>query len=311
MQGLPRDRPVITLCHSGNRSLEAARFLRQSGIPAQSLRGGIAAWNRVYDVAAMPIGERGEVVQFRRLGKGCLSYLVTAGGEAAVIDPSWQISQYLDAAASRGARIRAVMDTHLHADHISGARRLTEESSATLYLSPADGFAFGGFAAVREGFTARVGPLVLKALAAPGHTAGSVAWDIAGVALLTGDTLFLESIGRPDLHGQAEAFAHDLYDTLQRLAVLPENLLILPGHYPDNVGLVYGQPHADRLGPIRTRLRFAGEDESAFVERVRRVPERPPNMVAILEINRQGTPASDDEAGGLEEGPNRCAVKTG
>jgi len=311
MQGVARDRPVITLCHSGNRSLEAARFLQERGIPAQSMRGGIAAWSRVYDVASVPIGERREVVQFRRLGKGCLSYLVTAGGEAAVIDPSWQIAQYRDAATARGVRIRAVMDTHLHADHVSGARRLAEESGATLYLNPVDGFAFGGFAAVGEGFTVRVGALVLTALAAPGHAAGSVAWDIGGRVLLTGDTLFLESIGRPDLHGQAEAFAHDLYDTLQRLAVLPENLLILPGHYPDNVGLVYGQPHADRLGPIRARLRFDSEDEETFVARVSRVPEKPPNMGAILDINRQGTPASEDEAGGLEEGPNRCAVKTG
>jgi len=311
IQGLPRDRPLITLCHSGNRSLEAARFLQQSGIPAQSMRGGIAAWSRVYDVATVPMGEDGDVVQFQRLGKGCLSYMVTAGGEAAVIDPSWQAAQYLDAATARGTRIRAVMDTHLHADHVSGARRLAEESGATLYLNPADGFAFPGFAAVSEGFTVRVGPLVLTALAAPGHTAGSVAWDIGGQALLTGDTLFLESIGRPDLHGQAEAFAHDLYDTLQRLAVLPENLLILPGHWPEDARPVYGRPHADRLGPIRARLRFDSEDEETFAARVSRVSERPPNMTAILDINRNGTPASESEAGGLEEGPNRCAVKTG
>ena len=311
MQGLPRDRPLITLCHSGNRSLEAARFLQQRGIPAQSLRGGIAAWSRVYDVAEARMGEDGDVVQFRRLGKGCLSYMVMAGREAAVIDPSWQINQYLDAAASRGARIRAVMDTHLHADHVSGARRVAEESGATLYLNPADGFAFGGFAAVSEGFTVRVGPLVLTALAAPGHTAGSVAWDIGGQAVFTGDTLFLESIGRPDLHGQAEAFAHDLYRTLRRLAMLPQDLYVLPGHWPEDARPVYGRPHADRLGPIRARLRFDAEGEAAFVARVSRVPERPPNMAAILEINRNGTPASESEAGGLEEGPNRCAVKTG
>lgn len=275
------------------------------------MRGGIAAWSRVYDVAAVPIGGRGEVVQFRRLGKGCLSYMVTADGDAAVIDPSWQAAQYLDAATARGIRIRAVMDTHLHADHVSGARRLAEESGATLCLNPADGFAFGGFAPVGEGFTVRVGPLVLTALAAPGHTAGSVAWDIGGQALLTGDTLFLESIGRPDLHGQAEAFAHDLFHTLRRLALLPQDLYILPGHWPEDARPDYGRPHVGRLGPIRARLRFDAEGEAAFVARVSRVPERPPNMVAILEINRNGSPVSDGEAGGLEEGPNRCAVKTG
>jgi len=123
--------------------------------------------------------------------------------------------------------------------------------------------------------------------------------------------LFLESVGRPDLHGQAEAFAHDLYRTLRRLALLPQDLYILPGHWPEDARPVYGRPHADRLGSIRARLRFDAEGEASFVARVCRVPEKPPNMGVILDINRQGTPASEDEAGGLEEGPNRCAVKTG
>ncbi len=102
--------------------------------------------------------------------------------------------------------------------------------------------------------------------------------------------LFLGSIGRPDLHGKAEAFARDLYRTLRRLAALPQDLVILPGHFPEDTRLIYGRPHTDRLGPIRARLRFDAEDEETFVVRASRVPERPPNMAAIVEINRLAVP---------------------
>jgi len=309
LHDLPADRPVITLCHSGNRSLVAAEVLNRRGIVAQSMHGGIAAWSRIYDVASLPLGEGAEVLQVRRLGKGCLSYLVVAGGEAAVIDPSWQTGQYVEAAAARGAAIRAVIDTHLHADHVSGGRGLAEATGAPLYLNPADPFAYDQFTAVGEGFTVGVGPLSMTAMAAPGHTAGSVAWRLGDDALVTGDVLFLESIGRPDLHGKAEAFARDLYRTLRRLAALPQDLMILPGHFPEDTRLIYGRPHTDRLGAVRARLRFDAEDEETFVVRASRVPERPPNMAAILEINKHGTHVQPEEVATLEEGPNRCAVK--
>jgi len=311
LPGVLGDRPLITLCHSGNRSLVAAQVLRRRGLVAQSMRGGIAAWSRLYDVASISLGDRAEVLQFRRLGKGCLSYLVVAGGEAAVIDPSWQTSQYVEAAAARGAAIRAVIDTHLHADHVSGGRGLAEATGAPLYLNPADPFTYDQFTAVGEGFTIGVGLLPMTAMATPGHTAGSVVWRLGDDALVTGDVLFLESIGRPDLHGKAEAFARDLYRTLKRLAALPQDLAILPGHFPEDTRLIFGLPHTDRLGPVRARLRFDAEDEETFVARTSRVPERPPNMAAILEINRYGTPVRPEEVAVLEEGPNRCAVKAG
>lgn len=290
---LPRGGEVVTMCAHGNRSAEAAVALRRRGIGARSMRGGMAAWSQVYDVAPIAIGgamgEAADVLQFRRLGKGCMSYLVLAGGEGAVIDPAFHTGQYLQAAAARGAAIRHVIDTHLHVDHISGARRLAEESGATLHLNPVDRFAFDRFDAVGEGDSLHVGSLRLTALAAPGHTPGSLVWDLGGRALVTGDVLFLESIGRPDLHGQAERYARDLYHTLGRLAALSPDLLILPGHMPETVPMIYGTPHADRLGAVRARLGLGGEDEAAFVARVSRV--------------------SAEEAGVLEEGPNRCAVK--
>jgi glyoxylase-like metal-dependent hydrolase (beta-lactamase superfamily II) len=300
-------REVVTLCAHGNRSKTAAEELRRRGITARSMEGGLAAWSQVYDLATISLGEV-EVLQFRRLGKGCLSYLVAAGGAAAAIDPSWNTAQYVEAAAARGAVIRHVLDTHLHADHVSGARHLAEATGAELRVSPADPFQFGGFRPVADGDVIALGPARVTAIAAPGHTAGSVVWDLAGRALATGDILFLESVGRPDLHGQAEAFARELYRTVRRLLALPAHLLVLPGHLPESAAPGFGQPHADTLGTIKARLHLEA-DEAAFVARARRVPERPPNDRIILDVNRQGLALPPEDAARLEEGPNRCAVK--
>ncbi|MGQ0571192.1 MAG: MBL fold metallo-hydrolase, partial [Armatimonadota bacterium] len=233
LEGLPGDREIIALCAHGNRSQTAAQELRRRGMTARSLRGGIAAWSQVYDPATIPLPGDAAIVQLRRLGKGCLSYLVAAGGEAAVIDPSWHIERYVQTAAAMGATIRHVIDTHLHADHISGARQLAQATRAFLHLNPVERFGFDRFEPSQEGDVVRIGSSRLSALAAPGHTAGSLVWSVEGHALLTGDVLFLENIGRPDLHGHAEAYARDLYRTLKRLAALGDDRLILPGHMPE------------------------------------------------------------------------------
>ncbi|MGH2403073.1 MAG: MBL fold metallo-hydrolase, partial [bacterium] len=194
-------REVITVCATGNRSLKAAQRLASWGITARSMRGGMVAWSQVFDAVPIALGDGIQVVQFRRLGKGCLSYLVVAGDEAAVIDPSWHWEQYTNAATEHGAAIRAVVDTHLHADHISGARQLAERVRARLYLGALEAFAFDGFIPANDGDAVQVGPARLEALVAPGHTPGSLVWRLDG-ALFTGDVLFLSSVGRPDLHGR-------------------------------------------------------------------------------------------------------------
>lgn len=306
--GSAADGDMVTVCATGSRSRKAAEELRRRGIEARSLSGGMAGWSQTYDVVQIPLNTV-EVAQVRRLGKGCLSYLVVSREECAVIDPSWHIEQYVDAAAARGAAIRHVLDTHLHADHVSGARALAAATGAALRVNPVDEFQFEGFDPVDDGDTVRVGAATLTAIAAPGHTLGSIVWDIDGKALATGDTLFVESVGRPDLHGKADAFARVLFQTLGQLLAMPSDRLVFPGHMPESGALALGQPHADTLGAIRSRLRLE-RDEAAFVARASQVPERPPNDLVILEMNRHGDPVDRDAAARLEEGPNRCAVKS-
>lgn len=302
-------REVITFCATGNRSVTAAERLAGWGITARSMRGGIVAWSQVFDAVPIAVGAGIEIVQFRRLGKGCLSYLVVAGGDAAVIDPSWRSEQYVSAAKERRVAIRAVIDTHLHADHLSGARRLADAVGARLYLGALEGFVFKGWIPVNDGDAVRIGAARLTAALAPGHTPGSLVWRIDDEALFTGDVLFLSSVGRPDLHGNTAAAASRLHQSLRRIAQLPREVRVLPGHAPEDDAARPGTPHTRTLGGVLDGLAGLLDDEDTFVTRATRVPPPPPNARTILQINRHGEPIPEDDAVMLETGPNRCAAQ--
>jgi glyoxylase-like metal-dependent hydrolase (beta-lactamase superfamily II) len=142
--------------------------------------------------------------------------VVGAGEEAFVVDPSLETDRYMDEAARRGWRITRVYDTHLHADHISGARALAGATGASLHLNPADAFEFA-FVPLADGHYFELGGQVhfgVSVFSTPGHTRGSTVFEIGGRAILTGDTLFIDGVGRPDLAERAEEFAHDLYRSL-------------------------------------------------------------------------------------------------
>ncbi len=300
-------REVITVCATGNRSLVAAERLAGWGITARSMRGGMVAWSQVFDAVPIALGEGVDVIQFRRLGKGCLSYVVVAGGEAAVIDPSWQWEQYVAAAKERRVTVRAVIDTHLHADHISGARRLAHHTGSRLYLGRLDAFEFTGWIPVDDGDAIPIGPTRMVAQAAPGHSPGSLVWRLDG-ALFTGDTLFLSSVGRPDLHGNTGEAARHLYHSLRRLAEFPREIRILPGHAPEDEDARPGTPHTRGLGDVLDGLAGFLDEEEAFVAGAVRVPPPPPNAQTILQVNGRGESIAAEDAVTLEAGPNRCAA---
>jgi len=312
VNSIPRDRAVVTICAHGTRARQAAEHLLGSGIPAYVLSGGMAAWNTVYErvelVGALPDGSR--VMQVRRLGKGCISYVIASDGEAAVVDPTCHVEHVLAVAHELGVRITHILDTHQHADHVSGARRLQAETGATLHLSSQEGYTFSRFEPLVEGREIRVGSTCLQPIHAPGHTLGSMLIQVGGRLLLSGDTLFVEGVGRPDLRDRAEEFAKLLYRTYRTvLAALPDSLLVLPGHGDPEASLRFGEPLAARLDELKRRIWLFRADRETFVRYVvERVPQRPPNTRFILQRNREGVVCNPEETDGLEEGPNRCAV---
>ncbi len=308
---VPDDREVVTVCGSGNRSALAAETLSRAGRHVGNLAGGMRTWGQTYDSVTLEFGGL-RVVQVRRRGKGCLSYLVGSADRAFVIDPSADTDVYRRLADEHGWAIERVFDTHLHADHLSGARPLATITGASLHLNAADPFEFA-YEPLADGdrFDLPGGHgLSVVALPTPGHTRGSTVYVVSDRAALTGDTLFVESVGRPDLADQARAFADDLYDSLQkRLLVLPDELLVLPGHYGDDVIVRPDQPVGALLGDLRRDLEALSLDRSAFVEwAVSRSVERPKNYVRIVEANMGRVSDPVTALRELELGPNRCAV---
>jgi len=306
---LPTDRPVVTICGAGKTSLAAAKLLRTRGVPALSLAGGMRAWSLAWNTAEveLPTGQA-RVIQVRRTGKGCLSYLIGAAGAAVVIDPSVDIGVYQQLAARNGWHIIHVIETHLHADHLSRAQLLAKPSAATLHL-PAGHRVRAPFTPLLEGASITVGHARLTVLHTPGHTPESASYLLDTGALFTGDTLFLGAVGRPDLHASsagARAEAQALYRSLQRLMQLDPRLLLLPGHTSEPVAFD-GRPIAATLQEVRAALPVLAEPEDAFVEAIlSHIPPPPPNHAQIIVYNEQG--ALPEDPAQLEAGANRCAV---
>ena len=307
----PRDRPVVFVCNRGNTSLLAANAAREAGIQAASLFGGMKAWSAQWNVAPVTAsGLHAEVIQVRRTGKGCLSYVIGSDGEATVIDPSVDPGIYQAVAGERGWKITRVIDTHVHADHVSRARPLAAATGAELRLPDQRRVRYA-FTAVKDGETLKIGRAGLEATATPGHTFESMAFLLDCKVLFTGDTLFVDSVGRPDLAAKADQETRDraskLYESLQRLLRLPGETLVLPGHSARPVPFD-GKPVTSTLARIRTEVAHLAFAEKEFVEAVLgKIPPPPANHLKIVAANEEGVfPA---ETADWEVGGNRCAVK--
>ena len=216
---------------------------------------------------------------------------------------------YLSLAEARDWRIIRVLDTHVHADHLSRSRRLAEQAGATLHMPEGSPVSYP-FSALGDGDALRVGSATLEALRTPGHTPESTSYLLGGLAMFTGDTLFLSAVGRPDLDATPEGSrekARDLYNSLRRLLVLEPETLVLPGHTSEPVAFD-GEPICAPLSEVRENLSVLREEEDAFVERIAsRASPTPSNFERIVELNRAGA-SPEGAPAELEAGANRCAA---
>jgi glyoxylase-like metal-dependent hydrolase (beta-lactamase superfamily II) len=288
----------------------AAEQLRARGFQAFSLTGGMKAWSLAWNSAEVSLPKsEARIIQVRRTGKGCLSYLIGSQGQAAVIDPALTPDVYLDLAQENGWAINHIFETHIHADHLSRARNLADRADADLHL-PAQNRATFPFHPIQDNDECNIGASRLVALRTPGHTGESTCYLLDGQLLFTGDTLFLEAVGRPDLEAspaEIRTRAKMLYQSLQRLLSLPSETLILPGHTSRPVAFD-GQAIVASLAEIRDQVQFLCLDEQRFVESIlARIPPTPPNHHRIVQLNEAGLWPDGDPAE-LEAGANRCAV---
>ena len=301
---------VVTVCAAGKTSLLAAERLRARGIDAVSLEGGMRAWSLAWNTAEVPrSGIAATILQVRRTGKGCLSYLIGSNGEAAVVDASLDPEVYLELVRRRGWRIHFVLETHVHADHVSRARALAANTGATLLLPATDRVSFA-HTPLHDGDTVPVGAARLQVLQTPGHTMESACYLLDERALFTGDTLFLAGVGRPDLEAtpaETQVRARLLHQSLHRLLELPGDTLILPCHTSTPIAFD-GRPLAALLREVRERTELLSVDEARFVSTILgRIPATPPNHHRTVALNEAGMLPEGDPTE-LEAGANRCAV---
>lgn len=240
--------------------------------------------------------------QFFIDGLGCASYLVgcEGAGVAAVIDPDRQVEKYITAAEKRGLKITHIIETHLHADHVSGNTDLAQRTGADIYLHE-DANAQFPHQKLVAGDHIEIGNVVLQVIHTPGHTPESITIAIIDRTradepwlALTGDTLFVGDMGRPDLTGAGAArqLAGQMYDSLfTELAPLTDAVMIYPGHGAGSLcGKSIGAMRSTTLGyERRFNPALAPRERADFVEfAISDLPEQPGNHQRIKSVNRQG-----------------------
>ncbi len=326
LDNIPKDKEIIAICSHGNRSGMAAQMLSRVGYNAKSLKGGMVNWNAVQDIAPVPAkkGTSVKIWQMRRIGKGCMGYLIASVSDktAVAIDPVCGGDEtYIQLARENGLRITKAIDTHMHADHVSGVAKLCMVAGADPYMSSLEGYeinkkGLSGFKHIKDGDHIDIGrDVVLTALSTPGHTKGSMCFsliDNGNKYLFTGDTLFVDGIGRPDLRDKAKEFALDLYNTLHQTILnnFPEDMLILPCHYSTSISIQSGILVSQTLGAIKNQNKLLTLSKDKFVSQViNMVPPRPMNYRIIIGINKKMIPCDEMQMRDIEAGPNSCGVQ--
>lgn len=311
---LPADKEILVACAKEGSSKMVAEFLDEAGISSSYLQGGMKSWSEFLYKTKVYEDQDITVYQFVRVGKGCLSYMIVSDGEALIVDPSRFVEQYEMAAIDAGAKIKYIVDSHLHADHISGGRMLADKTGADYYLMKSEGATID-FIPLEDHEKIVFNNVTLEVLAVktPGHTPGSVSFFVNNKLLFSGDTIFVSGLGRPDLGNKVREWARDLYNTVySKVSEIADNVIVLPGHYASlddemNTSGFIGST----LGDIRKRNeKMFNSTEEEFLNQVEKSASsvKPPNFEEIVAINRGVKTADIEKMQELEIGPNRCAV---
>lgn len=228
---------------------------------------------------------------------GCAAYLFGCGtaGKCAVVDAQeCDIDAYIAFAAAKGMQVTYVIDTHVHADHVSGGRLLADRVGTSYALHESAQVNFP-FEALRDDDVLELGNTIIKVLHTPGHSEDSISLLVTDRRrgpepwfVLTGDTLFVGSVGRPDLHAHAREFAGKLHVSIHdKLLTLPDNIEIYPGHFSGSVcGVGMSGKPSSTVGFEKRWNAMLSQSRDEFVETLGEVPPKPANMEHILRVNR-------------------------
>jgi glyoxylase-like metal-dependent hydrolase (beta-lactamase superfamily II)/rhodanese-related sulfurtransferase len=343
LKQIPKDKQVVTFCGHGNRSMSAAKILFEKGYDVKTIEGGLDGWNSIYDVASITDASSSvNIWQIRRVSKGCMSYMVVSLSDkkAVVIDATCEMDNVINAIVNENDfKITTLIETHMHADHLSGATKFAKKYGSKVYISSLEPYLIKNandyginLNLIKEGDRIAVGDeLVLDAIHTPGHTNGSMCFNLqlndvtkttdngyksekkngkkSPIYLFTGDTLFVDGIGRPDLHDKAEEFTRNLYKSYhQKILNLPDETIILPAHF--SAGFEHSKAVSSTIKSIKVGMGLLSVPEDKFVRFVTAsLSPQPMNYEKITSINKHMTSCDLIEQNDIEAGPNSCGIR--
>jgi glyoxylase-like metal-dependent hydrolase (beta-lactamase superfamily II) len=279
------------------------------------LEGGIKSWGNMLAPKLVAAEDSYRLFQFIRPGKASCSYGLISGDEMVLFDPTRNIDFYKEFADKHGVKISKTFETHLQADYISGSKQIASESGAVI-LGHENDFKGAAFAYEKIADDAvypfsKGGPEI-RALHMPGHTPGSTSYLIDNTYLVSGDTVFILSIGRPDLGGKAEEWSKLLYNSLQsKIANLDDDIVILPGHYMDWGEANPSKIFSDTLGSIKARNAdiYGIASEDAFIKFIEDNMRTQPEVYAdIRKVNAGLLEVDAEQQEIMDLGKNECAA---
>ncbi len=313
---VPKEESIRIVCAKEGSAKYVGEILVNNGWQdVRYLEEGIKSWGNMLAPKLVASESGYKLYQFIRPGKASCSYGLIYGDEMAVFDPSRNTPFYQNFAKGQGARITKTFETHLQADYISGSRQIFLDAGAQIVGHEND-FKDATFEYKnlddQEIFRFTKGGPEIQAVHMPGHTPGSTSYLIDGKYMLTGDTVFILSIGRPDLGGMAEDWSKLLFHTLKtKIAELNDDLLIMPGHYIEWSEANSQQMFVDTLGSIKSKNAaiYGIDKEDDFIRFIKdNMRKQPDEYAQIRKVNAGLLEVDAEEQEIMDLGKNECAA---
>ncbi len=310
-----KDTRIRIVCAKEGSAKFVAEILEKHGFTNVGyLAGGIKSWGNLLIPKLLNPGAPYELYQFIRPGKGSCSYGLIHDHQMIIFDPSRNHEFYLDFAEKSQSRIIKTAETHLQADYIAGSRIITALTGASFYANEGD---FSGakldYISVTDGQEIgfeKGGPSV-KVRFAPGHTPGSTMYVIDGKYIVTGDIIFVKSIGRPDLGGKVDEWSGTLFNTIREVGRMDGSLIVLPGHFINWDEANSEMAFAESLEKTRelNKTIYAIDNPADFLAFIKKnMREQPPEYAQIRLVNANLKQVDDEKAEVLDLGKNECAA---
>jgi glyoxylase-like metal-dependent hydrolase (beta-lactamase superfamily II) len=313
---VPKEESIRIVCAKEGSARYVGEILVNNGWKdVRILEGGIKTWGNMLAPRLVASENGYKLYQFIRPGKASCSYGLLYEGEMVVFDPSRNVDFYQNFARENGCQIVKTFETHLQADYISGSKQISELAGAQIIGHESD-FKEAVFAyhsvKDQEVFSFAKGGPEIRAIHMPGHTPGSTSYMIDDKFLVTGDMVFVLSIGRPDLGGKAEEWSKLLYGTIKsKIDGLNDDTMILPGHYIEWTEADKNQTFVDTMGSIRKKNAdiYGIDSESEFVQFIKDNMRKQPEVYAeIRKVNAGLLEPDDEEQEVMDLGKNECAA---